>query len=149
MNGGPQKHIHILNLEPVNVTFIGEARKGSPPEPSREQGPASTGRQTSVLKRCGEYGEQNNGPLQNAHVLILIPRTCDHVPLHGKRGFPGVTKLRAVRWEKCLGLSRWVLVSKIWRQDGWGQNERQRRTGQPSASEDGGSGQELRNAGSL
>lgn len=25
----------------------------------------------------------------------LIPRTCEHVTLHGKRGFVGVTKLRA------------------------------------------------------
>lgn len=52
-------------------------------------------------------------PSKDAHVLI--PRTYDHVPLHGKKAFPDVIQLRAVRWEKFLGVSRWVLVSKTWR----------------------------------
>lgn len=33
---------------------------------------------------------------------VLIPRTCEHITLHGKRGFAGVIKLMTLRWESIL-----------------------------------------------
>ena len=39
----------------------------------------------------GWCGRQNNDPPENVHALIS--RTCDYVPLHGKRDFADVIKV--------------------------------------------------------
>ena len=44
-------------------------------------------------------------------VLMLIPRTCVYVTLHGKRDSADVTKLRIWRWRDDSGWSSWAWSS--------------------------------------
>lgn len=70
---------------------------------------------------CGRW---NNG-LQDVHVPF--PSTCEHVILHGKRGFVDMGKLKILRQGSYLVLTRWLQGGQSQRRcDRRNQDQRQR-----------------------
>ena len=77
-----------------------------------------------------------------------VPGACEYVPLHGKRDGTDVIK-RILRWGDYLRLSRWTNVITRVLTGGRQESQSKRERCYAAGIEDGGRGQEPRDAGNF